>query len=61
MKKENSKKGKFNLEKFEVAKLKNLKVVFGGDTTRNGTGNDTFTNTSKDCPNSGRLCKDITG
>jgi len=54
---------KFSLKKFEVAKLKNLKTISGGDNTMTGTGtgDDTYTRTSKDCPNSSKLCKDITG
>ena len=41
-KKENKVIKKFNLEKFEVAKLKNLRVIKGGDApddTIDGTGN----------------------
>lgn len=54
MKKIKFKKGKFNLEKFEIAKLKNLSTIVGG-------GDNTDTRTSLDCPVSSKLCKDITG
>ncbi len=36
------KKAKFNLDKFEVAKLKNSKTIHGGDDTKDP---DTITNT----------------
>jgi hypothetical protein len=53
-KKVNKTINKFNLEKFEVAKLKNLHVIKGGnspgDDTIDGTGNKGG-QSSGDCPN----------
>jgi len=48
-----SKNKKFSLEKFEVAKLKNLRLVKGGDIENPNTGNDlpTITDGSKNCNN----------
>ena len=49
-----NKKSKFNLEKFEVAKLTNYKAIHGGD------GNDPGTIThTLGAVNSGLRCKDL--
>ena len=42
------KEKKFKLEKFEVAKLKNLKMIIGGDATGDGGTVDTTTGNQDD-------------
>ncbi len=55
------KEKKFTLEKFQVAKLKNSKKIFGGYITTNGGNDDTvFTTTGNDQDQGQGQCKDQT-
>jgi hypothetical protein len=58
MKKENLEKRKFNFEKFEVAKLSNMKNIRGGN--NNDGDPTTVTNTNTDKVSS-RICKSLGG
>ncbi len=58
MKKENLEKRKFNFEKFEVAKLSNMKSINGGD---GGGGNDNTITLTDGAKVSSRLCKVLSG